>query len=351
MRTLWTLAGFFCFGLGFIGAFLPLLPTVPFMLLAAYCFARGSERFHEWLITHPTFGPPVLAGPLVVSPVFRIGLQAQVSLAIHALEDGSLLHEVPLVLGTDVRRFASRRAEVDIDDVDKRAREGLLAVEHGIAHVCTGFGAVVAVDLLTGRLRHGFRYDRRFAQERAVYHPAFLFDSGGWDHEPVRLWGERVVVAPSDSRFLYMLAREPGPAGQLILEDPIERLDRRHVATLLPDPGGSEAPAVLATRVRDGLVSLVLLGPNGHTLATSPPLAAGEQPTGRPLTLNGIVILPTSLGLRLFAAEFLERRPALIPPEEWLQPPRSVTALRSGLMIMHPAGRGAVNAVHWLQVR
>ena len=60
MRTLWTLAGWFCFALGFIGAFLPLLPTVPFMLLAAYCFGRGSERFHEWLITHPTFGPPIL---------------------------------------------------------------------------------------------------------------------------------------------------------------------------------------------------------------------------------------------------------------------------------------------------
>ena len=60
MRTLWTLAGWLCFSLGFIGAFLPLLPTVPFMLLAAYCFARGSERFHEWLITHPTFGPPIL---------------------------------------------------------------------------------------------------------------------------------------------------------------------------------------------------------------------------------------------------------------------------------------------------
>ena len=60
MRTLWTLAGWFCFALGFIGAFLPLLPTVPCMLLAAYCFGRGSERFHEWLITHPTFGPPIL---------------------------------------------------------------------------------------------------------------------------------------------------------------------------------------------------------------------------------------------------------------------------------------------------
>ena len=60
MRTIWTIAGFICFGLGAVGAFLPLLPTVPFMLLAAYCFARGSERFHEWLITHPRFGPPIL---------------------------------------------------------------------------------------------------------------------------------------------------------------------------------------------------------------------------------------------------------------------------------------------------
>ena len=60
MRTLWTMAGMLSFALGFIGAFLPLLPTVPFMLLAAFCFARGSERFHEWLINHPTFGPPIL---------------------------------------------------------------------------------------------------------------------------------------------------------------------------------------------------------------------------------------------------------------------------------------------------
>lgn len=60
MRTLWTIAGWLSFTLGFVGAFLPLLPTVPFMLLATYCFARGSERFHEWLITHPRFGPPIL---------------------------------------------------------------------------------------------------------------------------------------------------------------------------------------------------------------------------------------------------------------------------------------------------
>jgi hypothetical protein len=43
--------------LGTVGAFLPILPTVPFMLLAGWCFARSSQRFHQWLLDHKQFGP------------------------------------------------------------------------------------------------------------------------------------------------------------------------------------------------------------------------------------------------------------------------------------------------------
>lgn len=60
MRILWAVLGLMSVGLGLIGVFLPLLPTVPFMLLAAFCFARSSERLHQWLITHKTFGPPII---------------------------------------------------------------------------------------------------------------------------------------------------------------------------------------------------------------------------------------------------------------------------------------------------
>lgn len=59
MRLIWTIAGILSVSLGLIGAVLPLLPTVPFMLLAAFCFARGSDRFHHWLIEHPHFGPGI----------------------------------------------------------------------------------------------------------------------------------------------------------------------------------------------------------------------------------------------------------------------------------------------------
>ena len=57
MRYVWLILGLFCVALAAIGVILPLLPTVPFLLLAAFFFARSSERLHTWIMSHPTFGP------------------------------------------------------------------------------------------------------------------------------------------------------------------------------------------------------------------------------------------------------------------------------------------------------
>ena len=57
MRAVWFLVGSVALGLGALGVALPLLPTTPFLLLAAFAFARCSTRWHGWLVNHRVFGP------------------------------------------------------------------------------------------------------------------------------------------------------------------------------------------------------------------------------------------------------------------------------------------------------
>jgi uncharacterized protein len=59
-RYFWLMLGFAATGCGIIGAVLPLIPTTPFLLVAAYAFAKSSPRFHGWLINHRRFGPLIL---------------------------------------------------------------------------------------------------------------------------------------------------------------------------------------------------------------------------------------------------------------------------------------------------
>ncbi|UWR07181.1 MULTISPECIES: YbaN family protein [Ruegeria] len=97
MHYLWATFGLLCVALAMIGVALPLLPTVPFLLLAAFCFARSSSRLHNWLMSHRTFGPLILdwqtsgairpaakkAATLSVAAVF--GLSVLVSVPSHVL--------------------------------------------------------------------------------------------------------------------------------------------------------------------------------------------------------------------------------------------------------------------------
>ncbi|MBE6287409.1 MAG: DUF454 domain-containing protein [Mediterranea massiliensis] len=57
MKVLYIILGSICLGLGILGIFLPLLPTTPFLLLAAALYFRSSPRLYNWLLQHKHLGP------------------------------------------------------------------------------------------------------------------------------------------------------------------------------------------------------------------------------------------------------------------------------------------------------
>ena len=59
-KAFWFILASIALMLGIIGIFLPLLPTTPFLLLASAGFMRASPRMNNWLLTHPSLGPPII---------------------------------------------------------------------------------------------------------------------------------------------------------------------------------------------------------------------------------------------------------------------------------------------------
>lgn len=59
MRYFYAFLGIITLACGFLGLFLPLIPTVPFILLSAFFFSRSSEKLHNYLLSHRIFGPMI----------------------------------------------------------------------------------------------------------------------------------------------------------------------------------------------------------------------------------------------------------------------------------------------------
>lgn len=59
LRIFTSIVGWAMIVLAIIGIVLPIMPTVPFLLVASWCFTRSSPRFHRWLNNHRIFGPPI----------------------------------------------------------------------------------------------------------------------------------------------------------------------------------------------------------------------------------------------------------------------------------------------------
>jgi uncharacterized membrane protein YbaN (DUF454 family) len=100
MRAVWLTIGFFALASGIAGIVLPLVPTTPFLLLAAFAFSRSSPSLHGWLVEHPRFGPPIaawnahgaisrrakIAAGLAMLATFAISVVAEVATGILAVQ-------------------------------------------------------------------------------------------------------------------------------------------------------------------------------------------------------------------------------------------------------------------------
>lgn len=115
-RRRWVLffLGWASLALGCLGIVLPLLPTVPLLLLAAACFARSSERFYNWLLDHQRLGPiirPFLEGAgLPIRSKIRAIVLVWMSILLSALffTDTSWIRLLLLVIAAGVTVYLAK---------------------------------------------------------------------------------------------------------------------------------------------------------------------------------------------------------------------------------------------------
>lgn len=122
IRSLYLAAGCLALMLGALGVILPILPTTPFVLLAAACFARGSERFHTKLMTNRYTGPIILEWRLhrsVTRKTKRVAyVMTALSFSVSILIVPEMWQKIMLATIACILTFFLARIPVRASDVD-----------------------------------------------------------------------------------------------------------------------------------------------------------------------------------------------------------------------------------------
>ncbi|MGA7272476.1 MAG: YbaN family protein [Acidimicrobiia bacterium] len=117
MRGIYFTLGLICLGGAYI-SFLPGIPTFDLVMLAAFFFARSSDKFHDWLINHKVFGRIIAAyrgGGLTMrtKAVAAVGIVASLSFSAVVLMDNRILRTVLALVGVYALWFVFSRPTRD----------------------------------------------------------------------------------------------------------------------------------------------------------------------------------------------------------------------------------------------
>jgi len=107
-RLLWSTAGTIALALGFIGIAVPVMPTTPFLLLAAACYLRGSRRMYDWLMGNRWFGTYLLdymegrGIPMITKVLTLVVLWSTIGFSMIFITTNPILRVILLVIAVGV---------------------------------------------------------------------------------------------------------------------------------------------------------------------------------------------------------------------------------------------------------
>lgn len=122
LRVLLMFVGWLSVVLGVLGIFLPVLPTTPFLLLAAACFVRTSPKFYEWLVRHPKLGKYVIyyldgkGIPKKAKVYTLVVLWSTMFITAFVLLDSTIVRVILPTIGLLVSIYILRQPTLDIKD-------------------------------------------------------------------------------------------------------------------------------------------------------------------------------------------------------------------------------------------
>lgn len=183
---------------------------------------EGPPQQDEAIEGYVFVSPPAFHRDLVLYSASRQKAASECSVFAFDRRSGELRWSRFVTSASEIAEFDERNQPTET----RRVIPSPVVVRDGVAYVVTNLGIVCALDAGTGAIEWCFKYNRMSPTDVDRYRKVQFYDTGGWLPAAPIVTTDRLIVTPEDSRFLYVLAREPGPDGSIVLNDPFHKLER-----------------------------------------------------------------------------------------------------------------------------